>query len=355
MILSCKKTEPQNATFKPSDSESQHFDLEDIQNNGELIVLSITGPDCFEFKGEYFGRQYMLANAFAASIGTSIRIETCRSEKELTARLATGDGDIIAYNISDIKAYDSFNIRFIHADTLIKSWAVNEETPELAEELARWVAKNKNDLVAISTPVFRSKSGKTYTPRRHVSAPIRNLAKGEISLYDNLFRQYSAKCGWDWRLLAAQAYQESAFDPEAVSWMGAMGILQLMPATARSVGVSQADVFNPEVNIRGAVRLINQLDAHYAYIHPVSERINFILAAYNAGPGHVDDARAIARKYGRNPNVWLGNVDGYVLRMSDPKFYNQPEINHGYFRGSETHNYVNSIRTRWEEYKQKIR
>lgn len=354
VLTSCKKTEAQSIAFKQNEVVDQHFDLEDIQNNGELIVLSITGPDCFEFKGEYFGRQYMLANAFAASIGTSIRIETCRSEKELLERLAAGDGDIIAYNISDRTAADGYALRSVHADTLITSWAVNEQTPQLADALSDWVAENSKNLVAISTHVFRSKSGRTYTPRRRVSAPIRNLAKGEISLYDKLFRQYSSKCGWDWRLLAAQAYQESAFDPEAISWMGAMGILQLMPATARSVGVSQAEIFNPEANIRGAVRLINQLDAHYADIHPVSERINFILAAYNAGPGHVDDARAIARKYGRNPDVWLGNVDGYVLRMSDPKYYNQPEVTHGYFRGSETHDYVNSIRTRWDEYRRKI-
>ena len=291
----------------------------------------------------------MLADAFARSIGVSLRVEVCRTVEDLLARLAQGDGDIVACNIPDSMQTDEN--QYFRGDTIIRSWAVSKQSPALAGSLSAWIQANKGKLLALSTIQIRTKSGKTYTPRRHVSAPIRNLAKGEISLYDHLFRQYARQCNWDWRLLAAQAYQESAFDPGAVSFMGAMGLMQLMPSTARSVGVSQQDVFQPESNIRGAVRLINQLDQHYAFIHNPSERINFILAAYNAGPGHVDDARALARKYGKDPDRWLGNVDGYVLRMAESRFYNQPEVRHGYFRGSETYDYVGSIRVRWEEYK----
>ena len=137
--------------------------------------------------------------------------------------------------------------------------------------------------------------------------------------------------------------------------MGAIGLMQLMPGTAREVGVSQANVFDPQSNVAGGVRYINRLNTHYSFIADADERINFILAAYNAGAGHVDDARALAKKYGKNPNVWLGNVDAFVLKMSEAVYYNQPEVNHGYFRGSETYDYVNSIRTRWNEYKTKIK
>ena len=164
-----------------------------------------------------------------------------------------------------------------------------------------------------------------------------------------------SKCNWDWRLLAAQAYQESGFDPNAVSWMGALGLMQLMPSTAADMGVGENEVFSPEASLRGAVRLIVQLDNHYSSITNSDERINFILAAYNAGPGHVDDARALCKKNGRNENVWRGNVDSYVLRMSEARYYNDPVTQHGYFRGRETYDYVNSIRTRWNEYKAKIK
>ena len=339
----------QNSPFEALQQE-QTFDLQQIQDQGELIILTMYGPDTyFEYKGGHFGRQYLLADAFARSIGTSIRVEVCRSGEELQSRLAMGDGDIVACNVPDSLQTDEN--KYFRADTIIQSWAVSKQSPALADALAKWIRANKGKLVALSTIQIRTSTGKTYRPRRRVSAPIRNLAKGEISVYDHLFRQYARQCNWDWRLLAAQAYQESAFDAEAVSFMGAMGLMQLMPGTARDVGVSQQDVFHPESNIRGAVRLINQLNQHYAAIHSEQERINFILAAYNAGPGHVDDARALARKFGKDPDRWLGNVDGYVLRMAEPRFYNLPEVQHGYFRGSETYDYVNSIRVRWEEYK----
>ena len=346
---SCKQPKPASP-FNAPRQQQQTFDLKEIQNNGELIILTQYGPDTyFEFRGEHFGRQYLLADAFARSIGVTLRVEVCRSTDELQSRLKAGDGDIIACNVPDSLQTDEN--QYFRGDTIIRSWAVSKQNPELLTTLGDWIKTNNKNLLALSTIQIRTKSGKTYTPRRRVSAPIRNLAKGEISLYDHLFRQYARQCNWDWRLLAAQAYQESAFDPEAISFMGAMGLMQLMPNTARSVGVSQQDVFHPESNIRGAVRLINQLNQHYSFIRSESERINFILAAYNAGPGHVDDARALARKHGKDPDRWLGNVDGYVLRMADPRYYNLPEVQHGYFRGTETYDYVNSIRVRWEEYK----
>ena len=189
--------------------------------------------------------------------------------------------------------------------------------------------QHQQDFFAYTTIRIKSSGGRTYTPRRQVFSPILDASRGQISLYDDLFKQYSLQCGWDWRLMAAQAYQESTFDPQAVSHMGAMGLMQLMPGTARDVGVSQSEVFEPASNVRGATKLINQLNTRYSFITDADERLNFILAAYNAGPGHLDDARALAEKYGKDPNVWLGNVDAFVLRMSEPDYYNQPEVKHG--------------------------
>ena len=377
LLLACGGQDKKDNSYSQPKIQvgSDFFDLTEIQDNGELIVLMLYGPNSyFEFRGENFGVQYMLANEYAKSIGCRIRVEMARNPNELVEKLMAGEGDIIATNInvsdslSETLAFcgekeishflDSLSVK--RRDSSLKTngksaWAVRREANMLQASLSGWIASHEQSFFDYTTIVVKGGGGKTYVPRRNVKSPILNLSKGQISIYDVYYKQYARQCGWDWRLLAAQSFQESGFDPNAVSWMGAMGLMQLMPSTARSVGVSQSEVFDPECNIRGAARLINQLNRHYSSIHSEDERINFILAAYNAGPGHVDDARALAKKYGKDPDRWFGNVDSYVLNMSKAEYYNQPEVKHGYFRGSETYDYVCKIRTRWAEYKVKVK
>ncbi len=238
-----------------------------------------------------------------------------------------------------------------------RAWAVRQSSSQLAESVNDWLSENEPQFLALSQPKVHGHRGGNYhyyAPTRNTAAPVRNLAKGEISVYDALFKRYSSHCGWDWRLLAAQAYEESAFNPYAVSWAGAMGLMQLMPQTARDLGVTADRVYDAESNISGAVRLIRQLNDHYLDVRSSDERINFILAAYNAGPGHVDDARRLAAKRGFRSDVWA-DVAPIVLRMSQSEYYNDPVVRHGYFRGTETYNYVADIRARWQTYRTKIR
>ena len=377
LLVACtSKQDPARSPFKNSANDTPpHFDLPEIQQNGELIVLTLYGPESyFDFRGEDFGVQFMIAREYAKSIGVSIRVDVARNQEDLVRRLMHFDGDFIACQVEMVDSlktlldYVGEKEMYVFMDSLSKqrkdtslspkanaAWVVRKDSPALSASLSQWMTAHQKDFFEYSTIRIKSSSGRTYTPRRKVSSPILNASRGQISLYDDLFKKYAISCGWDWRLMAAQAYQESAFDPQAVSYMGAMGLMQLMPGTAKDVGVSQSEVFVPESNVRGAAKLINKLNTHYSFISNTDERINFILAGYNAGSGHVDDARALAKKYGKNPNVWLGNVDAFVLKMSDAKYYNQPEVKYGYFRGSETYDYVNSIRSRWSEYKKKIR
>lgn len=180
------------------------------------------------------------------------------------------------------------------------------------------------------------------------------IQRGYFTQYDRYLQKYSKLLGWDWRLLASLVYQESKFHHSARSHAGAYGIMQLMPSTADILGVdSTASI---EEHIRAGVKYLAWLDTK---LQPIvideNERIKFVLAAYNAGLGHVLDARSLAEKHGKNPNVWEGNVDFYLLNKTLPEYYTDPVVKHGYCRGSETYRYVAEILERFEHYQNIIR
>ena len=181
-------------------------------------------------------------------------------------------------------------------------------------------------------------------------SPILSLKEGKISHYDDLFKKYAQEIGWDWRMLASLAYTESNFDTTAVSWAGAKGLMQLMPATARAMGVPAGKEQNPEESIKAAVKYIAATDRSFNMIPDKQERLNFILASYNAGLGHIYDAMALAKKYGKNNLVWKDNVENFILLKSNEEYFTDPVCKNGYFRGIETFNFV-----RFESYKKKIK
>jgi membrane-bound lytic murein transglycosylase F len=160
---------------------------------------------------------------------------------------------------------------------------------------------------------------------------------------------YSRDIRWDWRLMAAQCYQESTFDPKAVSFAGAKGLMQIMPGTADHLGVPRSQLYDPETNIAAAAKLIKELNGAFSDIRDGYERINFILASYNGGSHHIRDAMALARRDGKDAHRWA-DVSAYVLKLAQPKFYNDPLVKYGYMRGSETVDYVAKIRQRHAGY-----
>ena len=184
---------------------------------------------------------------------------------------------------------------------------------------------------------------------------ILSVQKGKISHYDPLFKKYAKEIDWDWRLLASLAYTESNFDTTAVSWAGAKGLMQLMPRTARAMGVPAGMEQNPEESIKAAVKYIAATANSFSRIPDPDERIKFILAAYNAGIGHVTDAMALAEKYGKNKYIWDNNVADYILLKSNEEYFNDPVCKNGYFRGVETFNFVKEVIGRGEVYKSKIK
>jgi membrane-bound lytic murein transglycosylase F len=172
---------------------------------------------------------------------------------------------------------------------------------------------------------------------------------GKISPYDAMIKEFSDEIGWDWRLVASMIYQESRFNPQARSWAGAYGLMQLMPATGERFGVGPQSPL--KMQIRAGLMFIKWLNERFIDIEDLDERQKFILAGYNVGLGHVLDARALAAKNGKDPDVWDDNVAEFLLLKSNPKYYTDPVVKYGYCRGTEPYQYVADIMDRYGHYK----
>ncbi|MEM6928210.1 MAG: transporter substrate-binding domain-containing protein [Myxococcota bacterium] len=185
-------------------------------------------------------------------------------------------------------------------------------------------------------------------PRRITSnTRVRSDRGGALSPFDALVKEHAEDRGFDWRLIVAQMYQESHFEPDATSWAGARGLLQLMPRTAGELGVT--DPTDPEQAIRGGVTYLGLMRDRFGNDLTVADRNWFALASYNAGYGHVVDAQRLARRQGWDPGRWFGNVERAMLLLMEPKHARRAR--HGYVRGTEPVHYVRTIRDRYRAYR----
>jgi membrane-bound lytic murein transglycosylase F len=277
-------------------------------------------------------------------------VEVDESADRLIQRLSEGEiaFTVAAENLAKLKAteYANLIIRPALGPPQHVVWAVRRNAPQLHDTLNTWLAaQRKSGLLKV---LYR----KYFLDRRafNARAASRYLTAetGTLSPYDAWFREYAKIPGWDWRLIASQAYQESRFNNTARSWAGAIGVMQIMPRTARELRI---DPHNPQQSIEGACRYLWKLDDRMKTIIPrEDERIRFILAAYNVGQGHIDDARRLAEKYGDDPTDW-DDVAYWLIRKSKRGTYNDPVVKYGFARGTEPVDYVARIMDRFEHYK----
>ena len=175
------------------------------------------------------------------------------------------------------------------------------------------------------------------------------MSGDRISVYDEIIQRGANELGWDWRLLAAMIYKESRFDNTAISYAGAHGLLQLMPATLQRFNVN--DATDPLQSLMAGVGFLKYLDRFWRERVPDSnERIKFILASYNVGHGHVEDAWRLALKFGRDTQRW-DNVAYYLEKKSQREFYRDPVVKSGYAKGHMAVAYVREVLSLYESYR----
>lgn len=321
----------------------------DIENNLIRSQLDLGGKTVHLQRGS---SPVMRLKHLMDEIGDTIYIIECdMSTEELIELVASGEID---YTVSDdnLARLNEMYYASIDARTPLSfeqnlSWAVRNDSPQLLEAINQWLVEFKN------THQFAEIYNKYFNNPRSVfiaKSELHSLGGGRISDFDEYFKRYADIVGWDWRLIASLSYQESRFNPSAVSWAGAFGIMQLMPGTADMLNVDETATV--QEHISAGIRYLRWLDERLQNeIRDDEQRKKFVLAAYNAGLGHVLDARRLAEKYGRDPNVWKGNVDYFLLNKSNPKYYRDPVVRHGYARGSEPYHYVSEIMERYRHYK----
>lgn len=229
------------------------------------------------------------------------------------------------------------------------SWGVRPESTELLDTLNTWLEEFKE------TPEY-TKYYRRYINNNRILVDINSEFysgnEGKISNYDDILKKYSHIAGWDWRLLASLIYQESRFNENAVSWAGAHGLMQLMPFIYEKFAPDS--VSGVEAHVAAGVNYIAFLYTKLPETATDStDQLKLLLAGYNIGYGHVEDAIRLAKKYDKNTGSWE-DVSYFITNLSNPKYFNDTCVKHGAISGIYAVNFANSIANRYQHYKNVI-
>ena len=297
---------------------------------------------------------YLRLKELTNELGDSIFIDVLpgeMSDEQIIKMVSEGE---IKYSIIDNHKASIHKSYFpnIDTDTPVSlsqriAWAVRKTSPDLLAVINQGltVIKRKPDYNMIYEKYFENKR----QFHKRLDSEYYTGTTGKFSKYDEMVKKYSAELGWDWILVKSLIYQESMFNPGNKSWVGASGLMQLMPATAKEMGIS--NINDPEQNIKAGSKYLTRMYSYWDQIPDSVQRIKFAMASYNCGYGHIKDAQNLAIKYGKDSLVWDQGVDYYVLNLSKEKFYNDPVVNYGYARGNEPYEYVKDIFERYKNYK----
>ena len=267
---------------------------------------------------------------------------------EIIAHVAAGAFDLTVAdsNTLDLELTWRDDVKGVFALTEEKpqAWAVRGTNPGLLAAVDQYIGREYRGLF------YNVIYDRYFTDERRIRRHRAERAShgGVLSPYDAIVRRYAEQYGFDWRMIVALMYQESRFDPEAQSFAGARGLMQVLPRTAEQLGFENEQAHDPEVGIHAGIRYLAWVRDRFDDELPVRDRMWFTLAAYNAGFGHVNDARRVAADEGLNPNRWFGNVERAMLLLSRPQYARGARF--GYCRCTEPVNYVREILNRYNAY-----
>jgi membrane-bound lytic murein transglycosylase F len=231
--------------------------------------------------------------------------------------------------------------QFVLFEPLAHRWAVRAESDQLHSALNTFIESEYRGVK------YNLLHAKYFEQSEKEDALENKLVKVDsLSPYDEVTKHYSEKYGFDWRLVTALMFQESRFNPDANSYSGAKGVMQLTGATAKFMGLS--DTKNVEKSINAGVRYLNYLRGKFDNSILLHDRMWFAVASYNSGYTRLKRARGLAVKMGLDKDKWFKNVELAMLLMAKPYKKNGKKIRN--CRCGQTVVYVREIRTRYFNY-----
>ncbi len=275
--------------------------------------------------------------------GLDVEIKIAPPEEsfaEVLNKVASGEYDATIEDgyIAEIQAAlrPELQIGLQVSDPLPQGWMIKRGNGDLLKQVNRFMGRFSRG------EEFDRLVAAYFKPDKHLVQRIsaRVVPGEDLSPFDKLVKKSSLKRDFDWRLITAQMWQESNFNPKAVSPVGAQGLLQVMPRTGADMGYPPP-LFEPDRNIEAGVKYMEWIRNRFKDPLPLSEKLWFTLASYNAGLGHVYDAQRLAEQLGLDPNKWFDNVEVAMLKLSEPRYFEKAR--YGYARGAEPVAYVRKI------------
>ena len=272
-------------------------------------------------------------------VGLNIELHNDLPTEELIQRVAEGEIELTVADSNIVllnrRHYPSAIMAYPISEQQYLGWAVHPKARHLKSQINSFfkTLKENGRFDEIYNKYYGTIASFDYVDLKVFHRKI----KKNLSRYSPFIKAAAKAYGFDWRLIAAQIYQESHLNPRARSRAGAKGLMQLLPSTARSLNVK--DIFNPVENINGGVRYLKKLYDRFDEADETN-RMLIALAAYNVGQGHVQDARKLAIKKSLDPNSWEALAHTLPL-LRYRKYYKNAK--YGYCRGTEPVRYIKQI------------
>ncbi|WP_288129318.1 transporter substrate-binding domain-containing protein [Microbulbifer sp.] len=319
-------------------SNRQHPEIKKIQDlAGRTLTLRAYSP--------FIATARALKNS-----GIDVTVEIAPPEMsiaEIINKIADGELDATIIDRDDILMAASLQPELLPgtlvSDPRRQGWMLMPQNQKLLKKLDKFIVDYRKSVH------YEKKIAAYFEPNKWFTQSVqaRVVPGKDLSPYDTLVKSQSLAYNFDWRLVVAQMWQESNFNPKAISPVGAQGLMQIMPATGEEMGFPPP-LFEPDRNIQAGVKYLHWVRDRFEPTLPAVEKLWFTLASYNAGYGHLLDARRLAKQLGLNPDVWFGNVEVAMLKLSEPQYFTNAR--YGYVRGAEPVQYVRKISRLYRAY-----